>query len=209
MFLRRSLHNIWYLVINAWHNPPSDFNPEHWSLGFIHWLSQIIMPTQAGTLSLNFLLKAYHNTREQLLEVTRQLRQEVKLHYPDLYKLLMTIPGVGPIVAMCLIAEIGDITRFKSYRHLSSYAGFIPNSHQCGEKDPKGRLTYRSNKYIRSMLVEAVWVAMRHDPALLKYYRERIPGKEAKYIIIKVAHKLLNRVRQVWISQNPYQAGIA
>ena len=99
------------------------------------------------------------------------------------------------------VAEIGDITRFKSYRHLSSYAGFIPNSHQSGEKDPKGRLTYRSNKYIRSMLVEAAWVAMRHDPALLKYYRERIAGKESKYIIIKVAHKLLNGVRQVWISQ--------
>jgi len=105
-------------------------------------------------------------------------------------------------------AEIGDITRFKSYRHLSSYAGFIPNSHQSGEKDPKGRLTYRSNKYIRSMLVEAAWVAMRHDPALLKYYRERIAGKESKYIMIKVAHKLLNRIRQVWISNNPYQTGI-
>ena len=184
------------------------FNPEHWPLGFIHWLNQIIMPTEAGTLSLKFLLKAYHNTREQLLEVTRQLRHEVKLHYPDLYKLLMTIPGVGPIVSMCLIAEIGDITRFKSYRHLSSYAGFIPNSHQSGEKDPKGRLTYRSNKYIRSMLVEAAWVAMRHDPALLKYYRDRIAGKEKKFIIIKVAHKLLNRIRQVWISNNPYQTSI-
>jgi len=190
-------------------NPPSDFNPEHWSLGFIYWLNQLTMPTQAGTLSLKFLLKAYHNTREQLLEVTRQLRHEVKFHYPDLYKLLMTIPGVGPIVAMCLIAEIGDITRFKSYRHLSSYVGFIPNSHQSGEKDPNGRLTYRSNKYLRSMLVEAAWVAMRHDPALLKYYRERITKQKPQYIIIKVAHKLLNRVRHVWLSNNPYQASIA
>jgi len=111
----------------------------------------------------------------------------------------MSIPGIGPIVSMCLIAEIGDITRFKSYRHLSSYVGFIPNSHQSGEKDPTGRLTYRSNKYLRSMLVEAAWVAMRHDPALLKYYRERIGKYKSQFIIIKVAHKLLNRVRQVWI----------
>jgi len=189
-------------------NPPSEFNPEHWSLGFIHWLDLIIMPTQAGTLSLKSLLKAYHNTREQLLEVTRQLRHEVKLHYPDLYKLIMTVPGIGPIVALCLIAEIGDITRFRSYRHLSSYAGFIPNSHQSGDKDPKGRLTYRSNKYIRSMLVEAAWVAMRHDPALLKYFKDRVIKQESKRVIIKVAHKLLNRVRQVWISNNPYQTGL-
>src|SRR5512133_363864 len=189
-------------------NSPSDLKPDHWPLGFIHWLDQIIMPTEAGTLSLKFLLKAYQNTRDQLLEVTRQLRHEVKLYNPVLYKLLMTVPGIGPIVSMCLIAEIGDITRFKSYRHLSSYAGFIPNSHQSGDKDPKGRLTYRCNKYIRSMLVEAAWTAMRHDPALLKYYKEHISGKESKFIMIKVAHKLLNRVRQVWISNTPYQTGI-
>jgi transposase len=180
-------------------NPPSQFKPDYWPVGFIHWLSGLNMPTQAGTLSLKYLLKAYQTTREQLLEVTRQLRHEVKIHFPDLYKLLMSIPGIGPIVSMCLIAEIGDITRFKSYRHLSSYVGFIPNSHQSGEKDPTGRLTYRSNKYLRSMLVEAAWVAMRHDPALLKYYRERIGKYKSQFIIIKVAHKLLNRVRQVWI----------
>lgn len=73
-------------------NSPSDYNPEHWPLGFIHWLNQIHMPTQAGTLTLKSLLKAYHNTREQLLEVTRQLRHEVKLHYPELYKLLNDHP---------------------------------------------------------------------------------------------------------------------
>jgi transposase len=190
-------------------NPPSDFKPDYWPLGFIYWLNGLSMPTQAGTLSLKYLLKAYQTTREQLLEVTRQLRHEVTIYYPDLYKLLMTVPGIGPIVSMCLIAEIGDISRFKSYRHLSSYVGFIPNSHQSGEKDPKGRLTYRSNKYLRSMLVEAAWVAMRYDPALLRYYRERIAKQKSQIVIIKIAHKLLNRVRQVWISNKPYQTGIA
>jgi transposase len=190
-------------------NPPSEFKPDYWPVGFIHWLNGLNMPTQAGTLSLKYLLKAYQTTREQLLEVTRQLRREVTIHYPDLYKLLMTVPGIGPIVSMCLIAEIGDITRFKSYRHLSSYVGFIPNSHQSGDKDPTGRLTYRSNKYLRSMLVEAAWVAMRHDPALLRYYRERITKQKSQIVIIKIAHKLLNRVRQVWISNKPYQTGIA
>ncbi len=81
-------------------NPPSDLKPEYWSLTFIHRLDQIILPTKAGTLSMKYLLKAYHNTREQLLEVTRQLRNEVKIHYPNLYRLLMTVPGIGPIVSM-------------------------------------------------------------------------------------------------------------
>jgi len=154
-------------------------------------------------------VKAYQNTREQLLEVTKQLRHQVKTYYPGIYKSLMTAPGIGPIVAMCLIAEIGDISRFKSYKHLASYVGFIPRSHQSGDKDPKGKLTYRSNKYLHSSLVEAAWTAMRYDPALLKYYKDRIVKYDSRIVIIKIAHKLLNRIRQVWMTQNQYQMGLS
>jgi len=190
-------------------NPPSYLNPEYWSLSFINWLNQLTLATEAATLSLKYLLNAYQYTRAQLLEVTKQLRKLVKTYYPDIYKCLLTIPGIGPIVAMCLIAEIGDISRFKSYKHLASYVGFIPRSHQSGDKDPSGSLTYRSNKYLRSSLVEAAWVAMRYDPALLKYYKDRIAKYKSQIVIIKIAHKLLNRVRQVWMNQNKYQIGLS
>jgi transposase len=106
---------------------------------------------------------------------------------------------------MCLIAEIGDVTHFKSCKQLTSYVGLVPRSHQSGEKDPTGRLTYRSNKYLRASIVEAAWVAMRHDPALLKYYKDRVAKCKPQIAIIKVAHKLINRVRHVWLNQEEYQ----
>jgi len=188
--------------------PPVELKPDYWPLTFTRWLNHLTLPSEAGTLSLKYLLSAYQNTREQVLEVTRQLRRQVRIHYATTYKCLLTIPGIGPITAMCLIAEIGDISRFKSCKHLASYVGLIPRSHQSGDKDPSGSLTYRSNKYIRSSMVEAAWVAMRNDPALLKYYKDRISRDKPQVVIIKIAHKLLNRVRQVWMTQNIYQPGI-
>jgi len=110
---------------------------------------------------------------------------------------------------MCLIAEIGDIFRFRSCRHLASFVGLIPRSHQSGNKDPQGSLTYRSNKYIRSALIESAWTALRFDPALLKYYKDRIVKHKSQVVISKIAHKLLNRIRFVWMTDCNYQVGIS
>jgi transposase len=120
----------------------------------------------------------------------------------------MTIPGIGPINAMCLIAEIGDMSRFKSCKHLASFVGLVPRSHQSGPKDPNCSLTYRSNKYLRTALVESAWMALRFDPVLLQYYKERIVEHKSQIVITKIAHKLLNRIRYVWLNKSTYQTGL-
>jgi len=189
-------------------NPPSELNPDYWTIAFVNWLRQLKFPDQAGTLSLEYLLNSYKSTKDHLLEVSRHLRKQVKLHYPDIYKRLISVPGIGPVNAMCLIAEIGDMKRFKSCKHLASFVGLIPRSHQSGTKDPDCSLTYRSNKYLRSALIESAWMALRADPALLQYYKEKIPGHKSQIIITKIAHKLLNRIRNVWLNETSYQTGV-
>ena len=188
--------------------PPADLKPDYWPSTYIKWLEHIKLPTKLGTLALGSLINAYHTTRKQLLEITRELRKEIKVNYHKIFKLLQTVPGIGPLTSICLIAEIGDITRFKSCKQLTSYVGLIPHSHQSGDKDPAGRLTYRSNKYLRASIVEAAWVAVRNDPALLKYYKEHIIKHKPQVAIIKVAHKLLNRIKYVWETQNEYNYGV-
>jgi transposase len=188
--------------------PPEELKPDYWSGNYIRWLEHITLSNKAGTIAFGYLLRAYHTTREQLLEVTRELRKEIKVKHYIMYKLLQTVPGIGPLTAMCLIAEIGDISRFKSCKQLTSYVGLVPHSHQSGDKDPAGHLTYRSNKYLRASIVEAAWVAMRNDPALLKYYKEHIIKHKPQVVIIKVAHKLLNRIKYVWETQKEYEYGV-
>ena len=187
--------------------PPTGLRPDYWPRDYVHWLEHLTLPTKPGTLALAYLVKAYHTTREHLLDLTRELRRQIKANHNKTYKLLQTVPGIGPLSAMCLIAEIGDISRFKSCKQLNSYVGLVPHSHQSGDKDPSGRLTYRSNKYLRASIVEASWVAMRNDPALLKYYKERITRYKPQVAIIKVAHKLLNRIRYVGLTHKIYEYG--
>jgi transposase len=187
---------------------PKELKPDYWTLAFVNWLGQIVLQFEAGTLALQYLLSAYNSNKTQLLSVTKQLRNQVKLHYAQIYKYLLTVPGIGPINAMCLIAEIGDMKRFKSCKHLASFVGLIPRTHQSGNKDPECSLTYRSNKYIRTALIESAWMALRSDPALFKYYKDRIVNHKSQVVITKVAHKILNRIRYVWINQCEYKEGI-
>lgn len=185
--------------------PPQELNPENWTNAFVEWLRHLTLPTEAGTFSLQYLLNSYQSTRSQMLQVAKQLRHQVKIYYNDLYKRLMTVPGIGPANAICLIAEIGNMSRFKSYRQLASFVGLVPRVHQSGETDHPGSLTYRNNKYLLSALVESAWMALRYDPALMLYYKQRVSSHKSQVVICKVAHKLLNRIRRVWLSETDYQ----
>lgn len=59
-----------------------------------------------------------------------------------------------------------------------------------------------------SILVESVWTASRTDPAMALYFQDQIKRKDSKIVIIKIARKLLNRIRFVLINQLPYEMGV-
>jgi transposase len=129
--------------------------------------------------------------------------------YKELDYRLRTISGIGPLTAAALITEIGDMKRFSSFYHLNSFVGLMPMEHSSGERELKGRITVRKHKQLRSELVECAWAAKRNDPALALYYSEQIKrGKNGKAAIVKVARKLLSRIRCVWLTGTPYQIAV-
>jgi transposase len=78
----------------------------------------------------------------------------------------------------------------------------------AAEAENKMSLTVRKHRQLRSDLVESAWTARRTDPAMALYYNEQIKRKESKVVIIKIARKLLNRIRYVLVNQQPYEMGI-
>jgi len=70
-----------------------------------------------------------------------------------------------------------------------------------------GGLTYRCHSLLRSYLIEASWQVIRQDPAMERYYRKH-QGTDVKRAIVKVAHKLANRILAVVKSGVPYELGI-
>ena len=99
--------------------------------------------------------------------------------------------------------------RFASFYELNSFIGLMPMEHSSGERELEGRLTIRKHRQLRSDLIECAWTAKRTDPALQLYYHQQLKkGKEPKLIIVKIARKLLSRIRYVWLTEKPYQIAV-
>jgi len=167
----------------------------HWSRRFIHWLEEIRLTEETGTESLQSLLRSLNFHRSELLIISRRIR---KLAQGDRYKRdyeqLVTIPGIGLIVAMTILTEIGDISRFSSVDHFRSYLGLIPTAHSSGEKDHPGKITNRTNKHLRALLVEATWSAIRTDAGYLHTYRRYKQRMKENHALIRTAKKLANQI---------------
>jgi transposase len=66
---------------------------------------------------------------------------------------LEEIPGIGPIVATALVAEVGDWKQFRSGRNLAAWIGLVPKQHSTGGKERLGSITKQGNRYLRWLLV--------------------------------------------------------
>ena len=181
----------------------------HWSKAFMEWLRGLDLKEDSGNIIIKTFLTEAEFLRGLLLQTNREIRQLSRTkHYAKMANLLIKIPGVGCITAMTILAELENIKRFKKLDHLCSYVGLIPNVSSSDTKVHVGDITKRCNGVLRSMLVESSWIAIRHDPALTLKYNElcvRMTGNKA---IIRIARKLLNRIRYVLVHEQEYQKAI-
>jgi transposase len=92
---------------------------------------------------------------------------------------LQTLRGVALVTAATLVAEIGDIARFKSPRQLMSYSGLVPSEHSSGGSQRRGSITKAGNAHIRHVVVEAAW-HYRHIPRVGEGLRKRSEGQPEK-----------------------------
>lgn len=132
-----------------------------------------------------------------LLEVINQLLGEAEsdlrrwLGDNQQVKLLMTIPGIGQIIAWTLFAEIGEIERFPRPSKLAAYAGLVPYTRQSAGRLWQDRLCKQGNAFLRTAMVEAAWVAVRCDPQWRARYESLRRRMDAQSAIVVIARKLL------------------
>jgi transposase len=120
--------------------------------------------------------------------------------------LLMTVPGIGWVLASTIASEIGDITRFPTPKKLCGYTGLCPRVYQSGAKDRRGALAKNGPNYLRWALVEAAMHAARHPlyrdhyEATKKRFGKQRGGKVAR---IELARKL---TEAIWYMLTRHQA---
>ncbi|MBA3675623.1 MAG: IS110 family transposase [Chitinophagaceae bacterium] len=188
---------------------PEQYDNANWSKNFIVWLKALDCLQKSRRTALNYMIAQMEFLRKELLKISCDIRAMMReQRYKTNYYLLRTIPGVGPLTAASILVEIGDVKRFETFYHLNSFVGLLPMEHSSGESESKGILTVRKHRQLRSDLVESAWTAKRTDPAMALYFQEQIKRKDSKVVIIKIARKLLNRIRYVLINQTSYEYGV-
>jgi transposase len=189
---------------------PSQQEMPHWSSRFLSWLETVELSHSSSRDYLDLCLLELQEHRKRTSEIVRLLRKYCK--ELGLYQLLLnlrTVPGIGFVTAITLISEIMDMTRFSKFDHLASFFGLTPSVVSSGDKEANFGLTNRRNRYLRHVIIEAAWVAIRKDPALLCAFDELSRRMKKQDAIIRIAKKLLNRVRYVWNHQQEYVTGVA
>jgi transposase len=132
------------------------------------------------------------------------------LHTDKTTQLLETLPGVGKILAHVIQAEIGQIERFPTARHLSSYAGLAPLSDDSALRHGRRHCSPACNRTLRWALIEAAtFITSRgkaRAPRLFRLYQRlthggRVNKGQAK---VAVARELAKLVYVVWRKRQPY-----
>ena len=141
--------------------------------------------------------------RRRLKDLARDVERKLDDH--EVGKLLMTIEGLGPLTATCLIAELGDPARFDSPGAIASYVGVIPRIRQSGKKRfTKGPAIPLGNARLRKSLFMVVLQMVRRNPWLRQYYeRLRAAGKPGKVAIIAAMRKLLTAAEAWLLTADP------
>jgi len=188
------------------------FLPSHtsqWSNNFISYLKTIVLDNGPADDYLSLLLEELQQHRSRLLITLKKLRQYISLYnFDTTIHNLLTIPGIGFKSAITLFSEIMDMNRFKNFDNLKSYIGLVPSTHSSGEHNIVKGITKRRNAYLRYVIIESAWVAIRKDPVLLQSYNTLISKMKKQQAIIRIARKLLNRIRYVWLNNHPYNYGL-
>ena len=159
-------------------------------------------------LMLRLHLEHIDQLGRAMASIDAQVDAEIAPFGPQVERLL-TIPGVGPLVARIVVAEIGvDMTRFPSAAHLASWAGLCPGNHESAGKQRSGKAR-KGDAALRAALCEAAWSAVRVRDSYLgaQYQRfiRRFGKKNEAKAIFAVAHTLIVIIWHVLAHDTDYE----
>ena len=119
------------------------------------------------------------------------------------------IPGIGPIVATALVAEIGDWKAFRSGRNLAAWIGLVPKQHTTGGKDRLGSITKQGNRYLRWLLVigatAVIRYAQKHGTKNRPWLGRLMERRPAKVAAIALANKIARTAWAIMVHGDRYK----
>lgn len=170
-----------------------------WSKAYFKWLADIAMPYPAQQVALQEYIYAVHESLNRVERLTDQIRQMVPgWRLAPIVSALQAARGVSLVVAVTVLAELGDLNRFEKPSQLMAHLGLVPSEHSSGESIKRGSITKTGNSHVRKILVEAAWayrMQARVSRLLLKR-QQGLPDQVCK-IAWKAQLRLCARYRRL------------
>jgi transposase len=170
-----------------------------WNDAHRRYLAKVVCPTPAQQIVFQELLHAVDEQVERLARLERELAELTpswRLH--PVVAALQALRGVQWLVAMTIVAELGDLTRFDTPRQLAAFVGLIPSEYSSGTTRHQGGITKTGNGRARRALIEAAW-AYRYNAKVSEGMQKRLEGlpKPIQAIGWKAQLRLCKRFRRL------------
>ncbi|MHC4755787.1 MAG: IS110 family RNA-guided transposase [Planctomycetota bacterium] len=176
-----------------------------WSKNAVNKLKNINL-SKPLRFSLDILLEELHFIQTQIRKTTKLLEETFakKRHAPNM-KVLLTHPGIGPVIARQFAAEIFNPGRFKDKTELAKYVGLSPTIFQSGQSLRDGPITKSGRPQLRSNLIEAAWIWIRRDPTAYKVYKRILLNTgEKNKAVTAMARRLAIHLWKMSCDNKPY-----
>jgi transposase len=170
----------------------------------------------SGTVrfKLDELLDSLEFNEKRVVKTTQEIRRfcQNDAELSRCIKYVMSVSGIGWIVASQLLARIGDWRELKNVRQLGGFLGLVPTEHSTGERTDRGSITHTGDGRLRSKLIQASWSAIRQDDELREFFRSVCQSHPrhlaSRVAIVAVARKLSVRISVVLMKQRPYEVRV-
>jgi transposase len=154
--LQRAKQRVSKLLLRLDLRPPDGTTA--WTKAYRSWLQEQRLPFASQQVVLEEGLRAIEEAEGRVARLTTHLTTAAATAArAPVIRSLQAMRGIGLITASTLVAELGDITRFRSPRQLMSYAGLTPTEDSSGTRVRRGAISHLGNSHVRFMLGEMAW----------------------------------------------------
>ena len=148
------------------------------------------------------LLHLLEHLEGQIEELDQAVKAEAEQR-PEV-RLLMTHPGVGPVVGLATVLTLGEVGRFPRGREVAAYVGLIPSEDSSGQRRRLGAITKQGSSFLRFLLVQAAASAVKGDAEWARAYKRLAHKKHHGVAKVAIARKLVVRLYWMLRTQTRY-----
>jgi transposase len=174
------------------------YTKSKWTIAHRRWLSDQIFDLAAERVTFEEYIQAIEECEKRVERLDRHIETAITdWRFLPLVRALQALRGVSLIVAVTVVAEIGDMTRFRP-RELMAFLGMIPSEYSSGDKRRLGSITKCGNGHVRRVLCEAAW-AYDNMPKISRHLLKRQEGLPQEVIAAawKAQIRLCGRFRRL------------